>query len=96
MTSTAIYKEEDLKDIKDLLGIFVEYETVPRGSTKIRSIQDQVNILFARDYEFSKIDNSDGNYCKSYPLDLIILTRQKHSSSFSSSNPEGEPAIATT
>jgi len=58
MTSTAIYKEEDLKDIKDLLGIFVEYETVPRGSAKIRSIQDQVNILFARDYEFSKIDNS--------------------------------------
>ena len=44
-------------------------------------MQHRVNALFSRDYEITTIDNSDGSYCSSYPLELVVLEREKAANS---------------
>jgi len=43
----------------------------------MRLFQDVCNDLFARDYALSLISNEDGDYCASYPLDIVILEQDK-------------------
>mmetsp|Transcript_41992 Transcript_41992/g.68174 ORF Transcript_41992/g.68174 Transcript_41992/m.68174 type:complete len:868 (-) Transcript_41992:281-2884(-) len=62
--------------IEDLLDCFVKCQNA-RRSKPMRSVQDACNRLFSRDYVIKTINNTDGSFCSSYPLDLIILQKQK-------------------
>mmetsp|Transcript_13316 Transcript_13316/g.19925 ORF Transcript_13316/g.19925 Transcript_13316/m.19925 type:complete len:916 (+) Transcript_13316:149-2896(+) len=75
MTSSEL---EDLS-IEELLDVYVTNRN-SRSSKDARAVQDACNELFSRDYTCKLIDNTDGSYCSSYPLDLIIPERPRNTS----------------
>lgn len=56
---------------------------VTRGATasssepELRRFQDVCNNLFARDYNLSLLPNANGEFCPTYPLDLVVLESEK-------------------
>eukprot|EP01102_Stenamoeba_stenopodia_P020663 TRINITY_DN8145_c0_g1_i1.p1 TRINITY_DN8145_c0_g1~~TRINITY_DN8145_c0_g1_i1.p1 ORF type:complete len:567 (-),score=131.08 TRINITY_DN8145_c0_g1_i1:295-1995(-) len=50
-----------------------------RNDPELLELQKNCNMLFAKDYETSIIPNHNGEYCVTYPLELVIIERSKHS-----------------
>mmetsp|Transcript_7263 Transcript_7263/g.13551 ORF Transcript_7263/g.13551 Transcript_7263/m.13551 type:complete len:1047 (+) Transcript_7263:186-3326(+) len=67
----------DELSIEELLDFYVSRPNA-RSSKVMRGVQDNVNGLFSKDYTVKTINNEDGSYCSSYPLDLVILENHKN------------------
>mmetsp|Transcript_15760 Transcript_15760/g.30790 ORF Transcript_15760/g.30790 Transcript_15760/m.30790 type:complete len:808 (-) Transcript_15760:236-2659(-) len=70
--------------IEDLLDTYISCPG--RSSKVVRNVQTLCNDLFAKDYEIGLLDNEDGSYCSSYPLDLIIVKKERRTENAKSLN----------
>jgi len=57
-----------------------------RSSKMVKDVQTMCNDLFAKDYEIGLLNNEDGSYCSSYPLDLIIIKKERQTENAKSLN----------
>eukprot|EP00471_Norrisiella_sphaerica_P005778 CAMPEP_0184479946 /NCGR_PEP_ID=MMETSP0113_2-20130426/1465_1 /TAXON_ID=91329 /ORGANISM="Norrisiella sphaerica, Strain BC52" /LENGTH=790 /DNA_ID=CAMNT_0026858123 /DNA_START=88 /DNA_END=2457 /DNA_ORIENTATION=+ len=76
--SVRLESGERMLSIEGLLDFYVTSQKA-RLSKDMRAVQDTCNELFSRDYSIKTINNTDGSFCSSYPLDLIILEKPRTS-----------------
>ena len=81
--------------IRDLLCLYVSSDRT-RGGARMRAVQRRCNELFKLDYEYSIIDNADGQFCSSYPLDIVVLERERVASSGDSLGSGGDNRTAAS
>ena len=81
-TSSALKRDETVRDQSYIVGLrncFVRQmlmrELVGR---QVQYISEKCLALFSEDYELTLISNANGEFCGSYPIDLIILEGPKH------------------
>lgn len=67
-------EEVSRSELSELVHYFSKYPFRARdANSKIEGIQKKCLQLFAKDYKFTTITNSNGDLCNHYPLKLVIL-----------------------
>ncbi len=75
--------EVTTEEIEEMVQLFVtaKFAHPKEGSAfnacLLRSIQDRCTHLFRLDYMVTVVSNKDGKLCPNYPLDIVILEREK-------------------
>lgn len=64
-------------ELEELVKFFASDQAQNKQHPTSLGIQSRVRMLFERDYYVSGLDNSQGQYCNSYPADLLILENHK-------------------
>jgi hypothetical protein len=65
-----------LEDVQSLILFFINEYTAARANghhPEVKAISDRVHGLFGADNIFSLIDNHHGQYCTSYPPQLVVI-----------------------